>query len=261
MQDYDSIRALNWSTLKHMMTSALLYQWRLNHSEPPKEHFLVGAAIHCRVLEPEHFEERYALCEVTRNETHAKYKAWLEAHPGAVALNKREWNNVNRAADSVLNHRGAREMLAGCRHEEPLVWTDPTTGMRCKGRLDAISPTRFVDLKTAQHIDRRNFGRDMVKFGYIGQFAFYQVGAVETKKITGDEMPCTIAVEKTEPYDVAVYRIRRDDLEHGRSLCLSLMQQLEVCIASDIWPGQEPDIVDLELWWGRGIQPQPEAEF
>lgn len=259
MTAYDDIRALNFSTLKHLHVSPLFYQYRIENPEPPEQYYVVGNGIHCRVLEPDEFENRYALCEITRNKRHGEYQEWIEEHYGMEALNAAEMENVKRAGDAVLAHKDAREALKGCRHEEPLTWTDPDTGLACKGRVDAIKPACIIDLKSTTNIAARAFYNDAAKFLYHCQLAFYQTGAVTLRKIDGKEMPYLIAVEKEPPYDVSVDRLKPDDLHAGRQVCLRLMRRLLECQAADLWPGKSPDLRYMDLPpWAAGLSPESE---
>jgi hypothetical protein len=256
---YESIKALNWSSLKHLAKSPLEYRWRVDHPEPQSTAFLLGGAIHCLVLEPLTFESRYALCEVRRNKRDHAYQEWLDEHGGREALNAEEFAHANGAADAVLSHRVASKILDGCRHEEPLTWTDPDTGMACKGRVDAIRPDYLVDLKSARDPSPRLFARAAADHMYHAQLSVYQTGAIATRKIDGSVPPYIIAVAKEPPYDVAVYQLSLEDLAAGRALCLRLMRRLEECIASDMWPGCAPDLVQLQLPpWAPGLTDETE---
>jgi len=250
---YDAIKALNWSSLKYMARSPLEYRWRIDHPEPPKTAYTVGAAIHCLLLEPEQFDHRYALCDVRRDKRTQAYRDWLDNHPNKEPLNKREMDLAHEASAAVHGHRVALELLSRCRREEPIVWDDPATGMRCKGRLDGIA-TCVVDVKTGRDIDPPRFERASATYLYHGQLAFYHHGAIAAHKIDGDEMPYIIAVGKEPPWDVAVYQLKPDTLNAGRTLVLQLMRKLEECIAADMWPGVAPDLQYLDLpQWAAGL--------
>jgi len=259
---YSLSKSLNWSSLKHMATSPLEYQWRIGHPEPPKTTYLMGNAIHCRGLEPEKFNDRYALCDITRNKRHKAYQEWMEENEGKKPLKQSEMDNAKHAGDAVLAHGVAAEILKGCRHEEPLSWTDPDTGLKCKGRTDAIRPEFVVDLKTSQDPSPRAFTRDAAKYLYHGQLSFYHQGALTLRKIDGKITPYIIACAKEPPYDVAVYTMKPDDLHAGRQLCLSLMRKLEECLASDLWPGCAPDLQYLELpSWAPGFDDEQQGDW
>lgn len=261
MSDYDSSKRLNWSSLKHLHTSPLLYRWRIDHPEPPKPQFVIGSAIHCRVLEPEEFDNRYALCPVKRDKRHNAYQEWLAEHLGREPLNADEMETAKAAGDAVLAHPVAARILKNCRHEEPLMWTDPDTGLECKGRVDAISPEYIVDLKSDRDPSPRKFNRHAAEMLYHGQLAMYQTGAMALRKIDGATTPYIIAVAKDPPYDVAVYQMKPEDLAAGRALVVSLMRKLEECIAADWWPGCAPDLQYLDLPpWTPGLSTGDESE-
>ena len=136
---YADIKAINWSSLKHIHTSPKLYKYRLDNPEGPKPDYIIGNAIHCLALEPEQFDTRYAVCGVTRNAKHKAYQEWMEEHPGAEALKQGEMDRVRASVDALLSDPHAGPLLKRCRVEEPITWTHPGTGYKCKGRVDAIS--------------------------------------------------------------------------------------------------------------------------
>lgn len=245
--EYQSIRALNWSSLKNMAKSPLEYQWRIDHPEPDKTCFIMGGAIHCLVLEPEKFNERFALCEVKRDKRHTAYQEWLDKNEGKRPLTVAEWDHAHQAADAVARHDVAKTILDGCRHEESLTWDDPDTGLQCKGRVDAICPDYVVELKTSRDPSPRAFTRDAASMLYHGQIAFYHYAATTLRLIDGKTTPYFVVVDKEPPFDVACYAVKPIDLDAGRNLCLTLMRKLEACIASDMWPGVAPDLLYLEL--------------
>jgi len=260
MTDKASYR-LNWSSLKHMHVSPLEYQWRINHPEPDKPSYILGRACHCAILEPDKMTERFALCDVRRNKRDKAFQSWLAEHPDAEPLNAEEMRIVDGVTSSVLGHRVAAAVLTGCRTEETLEWQDPDTGFLCRGRIDAIGLT-VTDLKTGRDPSPRAFARAAAQYLYHGQLAFYHFGAVALKKVDAGEMPYIIAVATEPPFDVAVYRMKPEDLEAGRDLCLSLMRRLDECIAADMWPGCAPDLQYLDLPpWAAGLQDQNQEEW
>lgn len=258
MTDYNSINALNWSTLKYLATSPLLYKWRLDNPEPKKDAFVVGAAAHCALLEPGEFDSRYAVYVGRR--FGKKWDSWQEDHPSVATLKSHEMRVVEHITNAVLDNRDARELLEKCRHEEPMQWVDPDTGLQCKGRVDALCPDFVCDLKTTRNVDPWVFARDFSRYMYDGQLAFYHTGAETLRKISGRETPWVIAAQNCEPYDVVVYRMKPADLDTGRQLCLRLMKKLEECKAADWWPGCAPGIQYLDVPPRYGEQ-QPREEM
>ena len=242
---YDQTKAVNWSSLKNMAVSPLLYRWRLEHPQPRTAAFVIGGAIHCAALEPGKFDARYALFDGTR-----RGKAWDEwnaERPGAESLKPAEMERVMRSAEALRSHRVASRLLAQCRAEEPTVWKDFDTGMACKGRLDSISATYVLDLKSTKDPAPRQFERSSAGYLYHGQLAWYRDGAITAKKLPPSAAAYIVAVQSSEPYDVAVYALTDETLAHGRSLYRSLLRRLARCIEADWWPGVAPDLEILNL--------------
>lgn len=183
---------------------------------------------------------------------------------GVHALPAEEYELVTRCAAAVHSHHEAAGLLRGGRVEEPLVWVDEETGLRCKGRLDFIRPDLILDLKSTRHTTIHAMARDCAARLYHGQLAFYHDGAIASRRIPADApTPRIILVQTTEPYDVVVARLAPEDLERGRGLCRSLLRRYAECQAADWWPGLAPSLIDLPLpaWAPGGDAPTEEEDW
>jgi exodeoxyribonuclease VIII len=262
MSDYDSIKAMNWSSLKHLAVSPLLYRWRVEHPQPPKAAYTIGGAIHCRILEPEKFDRRYAVYDGTRRG--AAWDAWQEDHPGVESLKPAELAHVENVGRSVLINRDATQLLKGGLAEETLSWQDAGTGLACKGRLDYLRPAGLLDLKSAREVDPWNFTRASGRYMYHGQVAWYHDGAIAAGRLPADaERPYILAVQSVEPYDCAVYQLSALALATGRQLYQDLLRRFVECTAADWWPGCATGVQPLEVpEWAPGAQVSTEeTEF
>ena len=257
--DYAKIDAINWSSLKHMATSPLLYKWRVDNPEPPKQAYLIGSAIHCATLEPDEFSKRYGVYDgkVRRGKA---WDEWKDDNPRLDAILAAEKEIALASADAVHAHPIAGPLLTGGCAEEFLLWNDPDTGVAAKGRLDFLRPTALVDLKSARSINARKFSNAAAEYLYHGQLAWYHDGAVAAHRIPYDaEPPYVISVEKAGPYDVAVDQLSINDLDAGRTLYRSLLAKLLACIEADYWPGQAPELRQLDIpAWAPGMNEHDE---
>lgn len=250
-RDYAAIPAMNFSSLKYMGISPLDYQWRVENPEEEKDAFVFGGAVHCAVLEPQHFDARYQVYDERRDPRIKAWQEWQAAHPGVETLKLPEMERVKRCAESVLKDKNAVELLTGGRREEPLTWTDAQTGLACKGRLDYIRPDLVIDLKTTHQAPTfRVFQGSIFKYGYQAQVAFYHDGAVAARRIDGRSRPWIIAVQTKGPYHVACYELDTPVLEHGRKVYRAMLQQFAACQAAGYWPGiaPEPQLMTLPPW-------------
>ena len=113
-----------------------------------------------------------------------------------------------------------------------------------------------ADLKTVESLDSdafRNFERACFSFGYHRQAGFYLPLITE---ITGSPVFdfFFIAVEKVEPFGVAVYRLSDAAIARGQDETITDLVRLQSCIASNVWPNLDPALREIGLpkWYGGG---------
>jgi len=257
--EYAKLTGVNWSSLRHMATSPLLYKWRLTHPKEPTDEMIMGQAIHTAILEPEEFSKRFAVFDGTRRGK--VWDAWEEDHPGVESLKPKDLANIDAVVNAVLSHPVAAAMLEGGAFESPITWTDPDTGFACKARGDCFRPNRVVDLKSTSDASPRAWSKKTADMLHHGQFAFYHFGAIAAGRMPPDALsPVAIVVEQSEPYDVAVYAISDAALFAGRALGIELMNLLGACADADYWPGVAPELLTLDLpKWARGVDSTAEV--
>jgi hypothetical protein len=243
--EYEKIRAVNWSSLKHLDVSPKLYKHRIAHPEPRKPAFIFGGAVHTAILEPEKFDARFAVFDGTRRGK--EWDAWQAAHPGVESLKPDELKGVRAIAAAVLSHRIAERILRGGRREEIVTWTDPETGLACKGRPDYLRPDFLIDLKSTRDPVPYKFVKSAISYGYVAQVAFYHDGTEHARLRKGGDPPYIIAAQKAEPYDVAVFQLDDEALDVGRAIYRRLLRRLVECTESNYWPGCAPDLQPLRV--------------
>lgn len=139
----------------------------------------------------------------------------------------------------------AMEIIRRSRMQVSMVWTDPMTGLNCKGRFDLLDmdgppPWRPADIKTTgvkvdPHSPRDEFKAQAGKLNYDRQAGFYCWGLDELTGEHHGEFPI-IAVEQTPPHPVAVYRVPPEDIDKKKDEIGGLLELLAVCRATGKWP-------------------------
>lgn len=243
--EYRAIDAVNWSSLKRMAESPRHYRYGLTHDRPDTAAMAFGRAAHCATLESDEFPVQYVLWDggVRRG------KAWdgfLEANSTKESLPADDYRRCLAIRDAVHAHPVAARLLLDCKTETTVEWTDPTTGIACKCRPDAVKKATLVDLKTARTIDARKFGRNAYDLGYFGQLAFYAEGLAHTSGV-GDWEAFLIAVEADRPHDVGVFQIDADSLYAAGEIAHELLARVAECRETGLWPGRYEDTQTLEL--------------
>lgn len=247
--------ALNWHTLEPFRISALQGRHEMTQPEDATKDMVFGGAFHTAILEPELFEQTYAIMPDFPGHHNSKaYKElkaeWEEANRDSVKLTTDEVRRLRGMQKSVMAHPTARALLTGKgKNELSIVWTDKDTGEACKGRIDRLvrvegkvldataggSAICIVDPKKTSRIV--SFDNEIVKYGYFGQLAFYRDGVAAIEGVDPDTITVIIlAVQDEEPYDVVPY-LMSDAITHGRRLYRRLIRTFTGCKRDDRWPG------------------------
>jgi exodeoxyribonuclease VIII len=257
-----------------------------------KDYFRQGSAGHCAVFEPNDFDKRYTiaktadeigaiklkqeleelatakglqfkkaatkgqLIELLRGAGHQvvlyeDYLAELNAS-GKTILPAKEYDLVQRWRDAVHKHPAARTLLAKGIPEKTFFFDDQATGAQCKVRTDWFEENGFiVDLKTTVSAHRQEFGKSIVNYRYDVASAFYQDGFYTATGIKPSGF-IIIAVEKTAPYNVAVYIMPDNAVERGRRLYAANLQTYMECKERGKWPGYSDTVEEITLpAWAR----------
>lgn len=240
--EYCAIDAVNWSKLKLMDESAAAYRYAEQNNREDTDTFIIGRYVHALTLEPGKVGERYAIWRGGRR-AGKEWDAFLEAatHDGKVVLREQDMEECHAMAASLRANPDVRAIIdeVGALFEQPVTWTDPGTGLPCKMMGDIICPDSrsLFDLKTAQSIDVRRFGSAIARLGYHGQIAHYTRGIFHhygwVPKRVGN-----IVVEKSPPYDCAVFEYEEDVRDAGDEMVTRLMHELAECKATNRWPGR-----------------------
>lgn len=236
--DYFAMPGVNWSLLKWMRESPLMYRYRLDNPQPDTPAFALGRATHALVFEPETFEHDYAIWA----EGDRKGKAWkefAEAHAAQTILKIDEANACKAMAEAVRTHPLVRQYLDGGLFETVIRWTDPETNLPCKAKPDWRLDERriLLDLKTCRSIDGRRFGSEVARYGYYCQSAHYSNGIYNALGWRPERV-LIVAVEKDAPHDVGIFELTFEDLQIGADEVADLLRRVKDCQDSGQWPGR-----------------------
>jgi exodeoxyribonuclease VIII len=232
------------------------------------EAFRIGSAAHCAVLEPDEFRNRYAQrpegIDRRTKDGKAAFAQFESENAGKVVIGSDELGDVREMAAAVAHHPLASQLLAAGKPE--LSWrVEPKGGLALQCRTDWFNPAGcelsggrpyVADLKTVESLDSdafRNFERACFSFGYHRQAGFYLPLITE---ITGSPVFdfFFIAVEKVEPFGVAVYRLSDAAIARGQDETITDLVRLQSCLASNTWPNLDPALREIGLpkWYGGG---------
>ena len=259
--DFQLPERFNWSTIKLVGVSPKHYVAALQQPREDTDALQTGRAIHTAIYEPEEFEKRYLVSprfnRAMKDETALSkgYDGGREAYAAFMALAVKEEAEIIPAEtrriaiavrDSLHADPVTGPMIRGGYSEQSLEWTDEETGMPCRGRVDHVNG-RLSDLKTTTHDGLLRFPREIAKYSYHGQIAFYSDGLAACG-IEVEHPPAIIAVEKAAPYDAVVYELGARELDAGRRMYREYLRTIQRCAENGDWPGiSGGKVVPLEL--------------
>ena len=209
---YFSDASLNASTIKACVASlnplAIVSQkGRVARANPPKASaaLVTGSAAHALILEGEKvYAARYAVMPGVDRRTKdgkAEIAAWLLDNSNKTGITEAVDKQVRAMGAAVRSNTDARRLLRNGKAEQGIFWTDRTTHVACKAKLDYVTPEGVVvDLKTCGDATEDGFSRAVANFRYHVQAAFYRRAY---REFFGGDLPAFrfIAVEKTAPLE------------------------------------------------------------
>ncbi len=256
-KDYEAIPAVNFSLLKKYMQSPAHFQWAYEHQEEDADEtkaLMMGKAIHCLTLEPEKFEKRFTFIDFEkrpvkvgktggvadyRTKENRDWRDFLKNASeiaGQTMLEKDDYDTILQMAESVKGNKAAASLLKGCENEQTITWTDPESGVKCKGIVDFNNVSKLLhgDLKSMEDASPSSIGNYIQKWLTHVQMAFYADGL---EQIHGKPFNTSfiIAIEKKAPNICQPYFLDEEDIELGRSIYKSLLNIHKKCVREEKW--------------------------
>lgn len=255
---YSQQPGINFSILKQYFTSPLHFEYEFQQYKLPdilkkeKDAFVFGRALHLAALQEDLLHESFAFIDLSKKPLADKdfrssaNKEWLKAQQeeikksGKASLDSEDYIKIKEMAASVRRNKTARAVLEHATIENPIYWTDPDTGVKCKAipDIDNRKKSAIVDLKGVQDASKYGFRKLMQNHKYYVQLAFYGDGL---EIIDGQKRDnhIFIAVEKEPPYACAVYDLEPYTVTMGRKVYKGLLAAHRQCLENQEWKGYE----------------------
>ena len=271
IEQYHANPAISHSKLEcYRRRPALYYKKYVAQTLPPPEEsgaFRLGSAVHCAVLEEKEFAARYVLrpdCDRRTKEGKIQFAEFSAQHAGKTLLDGDEMAQVVAMREAVAAHPIASQLL-GDGHPE-MTWRkeQPNALGALQCRTDWFSSfgceltggePYALDLKTVESLDSdafRNFERAAFSYGYHRQAGFYLplINEIYQRPVS---RIFYVAVEKCEPYGVAVYKLADDAIARGQDENIADLVRLKRSLETNDWPNIEPTVHELKLpaWYAK----------
>ena len=255
-QEYRAAEGINKSTLWEIRRSPAHYRYLLDHPVEDTQALRFGRALHAALLTPTAYKREYVTAPDFDKRTKAgkeAYADWAAKIPeGSTVMTTDETNDIKEMVKAYKACADARNLLKRSKRELPIFWNDKTLGLKCKCRVDALSPSAVIDIKTTADGSLDSFRRDALKYGYHVQAAHYLDGV---ESLTGKRPDWYfIAIEKKPPYAVHVLKASASFIDFGAYERSVLMERLYTCMESGDWSGYRTEELDVpEYVWGDAI--------
>jgi len=277
------------TTLRKKSPAHLRYEREQPRRETPA--LMLGSAIHCALLEPDEYFQRYAIApkaNLATKKGQATFEAWLgEPLPERIGdesqfeaiqrthkrivLRAEEAEKVARIADGASKSKAVQTLIGGASNfEESVIWSDPETGVSCKARLDAHLMGKrgpvVIDLKSSEDASPYAWEKEIGNRLYHIQAAFYVDGLLAALAANGSEYSSGtflhLVYEKAPPYACAVHRMPSDAMEVGRREYRRLLKLWRRCVDDDSWGDYSERIFTTGLpRWYKEYDPEEQGAF
>lgn len=230
---------LSFSSLKAFKESpATFMEYKLAKREPT-DAMLFGAMLHCLVLEPGEFDNRYHclddqdICgqiggaKPRATKAYKEWKAVAMAEAGDKELvETNEYLAAKIIASNVLHNRASAKILdLGWEHEKLIDWEFKNFMFR--GFIDGKGDKAIFDLKTCSDAAPKKFQRELIDHSYYLQAAMYLYGVQENLPYY------IIAVDRKG--GVSVHKLEDKLIEVGMSEYNKLLDKFNECILKDLF--------------------------
>jgi len=234
------MRALSYSSIKEFAKSPnhLLNYW--SRESKPSQSMILGSAFHCLLLEPEKFNERYAVApDVDKRTKEGKFQfeQFALSAEGREVITQGDYQTIQymaaaaRIDDVILMDIQAEIEVSG-----------EINGVPFRGFVDGLHDKYIVDVKTTRSAHPDDFMRDAANLKYHLQAAIYL-------ELTGRKDYFILAVENNQPFNVQLYQMTEDMIEKGREELFILTEKYKIWDGTPSGYSEKCLKLDLPYWY------------
>ena len=219
-----------------------------------------GTAVHAFFLERDKFDTDFVIKPVDMRLSTKLGKEWAQEHQSKIIIDSELGNNLYEMEKSFMDSPAKLIYDIKGQTELSYFWDDLGT-IKGKCRPDWLSDdgSIVVDIKTTTDASPRGFQKSISTWGYHLQLGWYLRGL--RKLGLPAKQFIFIAIEKTPPFCVGVYRADQDMINFAMKELDKLMSEIQTAMVSNEFPDYTPEIISLGLppWMIENKQ-QPQHE-
>ena len=220
-----------------------------------------GTAVHAFFLERDKFDTDFVIKPADMRLNTKAGKEWALEHQSKIIIDSELGNNLYEMEKSFMDSPAKLIYDVKGQTELSYFWDDLGT-IKGKCRPDWISDdgSIVVDVKTTTDASPRGFQKSISTWGYHLQLGWYLRGL--RKLGLPAEQFIFIAIEKTAPFCVGVYRADQEMINYAMKELDQLMPEIQTAMVSNEFPDYTPEITSIGLppWMTDKKEQQPEHE-
>lgn len=245
---YNDHTRISKSGLDLINRSPAHYKWSIENPKEETEALIFGKLVHCLILEPENYNDKFLVTKKIDKRTKegkGYYQNILDNLNGRIIISEEQIEQASIMASKVINHSLGSKLLSNGKSEVIIHWECPITGCRFRSMIDYLNDY-VIDLKTTDDARPESFQRSITKYRYDVQGAVY-LDAVQISTGIRPKGFIIISIEKTAPYNVAIYLLDEVAIDSGKSKYIRNAFTYKECIESNYWPGYDEQINLISL--------------
>lgn len=244
--------ALSCSLLKPLLTSPAHFQAGLIAANTATRAKDFGTLVHLLLLQPRAATQDLAVYPGVADRT-AAFLDFEAQHCDRLVIDEPTFARGRRVAEKIASTqykgRPLQRFIEESLTEATIYFTEPTTGLRMRVRLDAFHPDISFDLKSTRHGTARAFLRDAVDMAYDLQAYMYSLARCmyEGRKVAPPFV--FIAAESTAPHSVSTLEAGENFMGNGALKFKACAAAFKACTQTGYWPDLGVDaVLELEPW-------------
>jgi len=219
-----------------------------------------GTAVHAFFLERDKFDTDFVIKPADMRLNTKAGKEWAQEHQSKIIIDSELGNNLYEMEKSFMGSPAKLIYDIKGQTELSYFWDDLGT-IKGKCRPDWISDDGeiVVDVKTTTDASPKGFQKSIANWGYHLQLGWYLRGlrklGVPAKQFI------FIAIEKTAPFCVGVYRADQEMINYAIKELDQLMPEIQTAMVSNEFPDYTPEITSIGLPpWMTDKKEQPDYD-
>ena len=205
-----------------------------------------GTAVHAFFLERDKFDSDFVIKPADMRLNTKVGKEWALENQSKIIIDSELGNNLYEMEKSFLD--SPAKLIYDIKGQAELSYFWDDLGLvKGKCRPDWISNDGniVVDIKTTTDASPYGFQKSIANWGYHLQLGWYLRG-LQKLGLPAKEF-IFIAIEKTPPFSVGVYRANKEMITYANDEINNLVYDIDESLKSDDFPDYTPEIMDLGL--------------